>query len=245
MRYLRFGRVVLLYILKQDPKIAVKLPDTEDQVYDMVAAIGKKYKLLQKELVFAAMGGAKLYLQQSSNHEIQNAFYNGWKHDHYVTNIFLFTPDGMIRSMALNVPGCTHDSIATNYGFIYKKLEVLYNRFGVKTVVDSAFLLRNSKFLIKLAQSNIQSKTANKMLLNMQATSVRQLSEWGMRAFQGSFPRMKDCFVMEHNGDRKVMLNLIVLLYNARAHYVGINQIRNTFMQNIEKEATGIFQVNT
>eukprot|EP00957_Ditylum_brightwellii_P168620 12834497-Ditylum_brightwellii.AAC.1 len=66
---------------------------------EMVKSIGCKYPLLKDEKVFAAMDIIKIYLEQSSDHAVQNAFYNGWKHDHYVLNIFLFTPDGMIQCM--------------------------------------------------------------------------------------------------------------------------------------------------
>eukprot|EP00957_Ditylum_brightwellii_P103360 7876557-Ditylum_brightwellii.AAC.1 len=79
-------------------------------------------------MAFTAMDGLKLYLHQSSDHEIQNSFYNGWYHDHYVTSIFLFTPDGMICSMLLNVLGCMHDCTKENYGFIHDKLDSLYHR---------------------------------------------------------------------------------------------------------------------
>eukprot|EP00957_Ditylum_brightwellii_P129875 9906484-Ditylum_brightwellii.AAC.1 len=78
-----------------DSNIQVRLP-VEEQVMECVESIGSKYSLLGKEREFAVMDGLKLYLEQSSSHAIQNAFYNGWKHDHYVSNIFLFTPDKMI-----------------------------------------------------------------------------------------------------------------------------------------------------
>eukprot|EP00957_Ditylum_brightwellii_P035833 2716124-Ditylum_brightwellii.AAC.1 len=69
------------------------------------------------------MDGLKLYLEQSGSHATQNAFYNGWKHDHYVSNNFLSTPDGMIRAMVINVPDSTHNSMATEFGFIHDKLQ--------------------------------------------------------------------------------------------------------------------------
>eukprot|EP00957_Ditylum_brightwellii_P004747 360885-Ditylum_brightwellii.AAC.1 len=59
---------------------------------DMVLSIGKKYPLLKEEKVFGAMDELKLYVEQSSDHVIQNVFYNGGKHDHYVTNIFYLHP---------------------------------------------------------------------------------------------------------------------------------------------------------
>eukprot|EP00957_Ditylum_brightwellii_P000415 32025-Ditylum_brightwellii.AAC.1 len=75
-----------------DSNIQVRLP-AEAQVMEYVESIGLKYSLLGEERVFVAMDGLKLYVEQSGSHTIEYAFYNCWKHDHYVSNIFLFTPD--------------------------------------------------------------------------------------------------------------------------------------------------------
>jgi hypothetical protein len=56
------------------------------------------------------MGGLKLTLQRTGNETQQNNFYNGWTHEHYVTNLFLFSPDGKIRCSYFNAPGVLHDS---------------------------------------------------------------------------------------------------------------------------------------
>ena len=66
--------------------------------------------------------------------------------------------------------------------------------------------------------------------VNRAATSVRQLSEHGMRMIQGQFPRLKDRMEFEQYGDRKIILNLMVLLYNYTSSTIGINQIKNSFM---------------
>ena len=42
------------------------------------------------------MDGLKLTLQRPENERQQNNFYNGWTYEHYVTNLFLFSPDGKI-----------------------------------------------------------------------------------------------------------------------------------------------------
>ena len=41
---------------------------------------------------------------------MQSQYYNGWKHDHYVTSVFVFAPDGKIVAMTVNGPGVLHDS---------------------------------------------------------------------------------------------------------------------------------------
>jgi hypothetical protein len=73
------------------------------------------------------------------------------------------------------------------------------------------------------------------------ATSLRQMAEWGMNGFQWSFPRLQDRICWEDMGERKVMLTLIVLLYNFRSRAVGINQLLNTYMPNLSNEATSLF----
>ena len=61
-----------------------------------------------------------------------------------------------------------------------------------------------------------------------------------MRALQGTFPRLKDKFVYEENGERKVILLTAVLLFNLRTRLVGINQILSTFMPHLSVEANYI-----
>ena len=70
-----------------------------------------------------------------------------------------------------------------------------------------------------------------------QATSLRQAAEWGMRAIQGAFPRLKDSVPVEENGERKVYLSLVPLLYNFRLETVGSNQIRNTYCIGWSRDA--------
>jgi hypothetical protein len=63
-----------------------------------------------------------------------------------------------------------------------------------------------------------------------QATFLCQSAEWGMRAPQGSFPRLKDCIIyFDDMADGKVFLNLIPTIYNFCTMFVGLNQIRSIF----------------
>ena len=130
----------------------------------------------------------------------------------------------------INCPGSWHDSFILSYG-IYRKIEDVYNQFGGKVVVNSAFnASRNKKFLIKSAQNDPINATRYTIQLNRAATSVRQLSEWGMRMIQGQFPRLKDKMEFKEFGERKVILHLMVLLYNFQTEEVHINMITNSFM---------------
>eukprot|EP00957_Ditylum_brightwellii_P042054 3185284-Ditylum_brightwellii.AAC.1 len=86
-RRIKYNYVIWKIESRRDENIQVKLPDKEEQVIEFVKPIGSKYSLLGQERVFAVMDGLELYLEQSGNHAIQNTFYNGWKHDHYISNI--------------------------------------------------------------------------------------------------------------------------------------------------------------
>ena len=66
---------------------------------------------------------------------------------------------------------------------------------------------------------------------------VRQTAEWGMRMIQTSFPWLKDRFFYEERGEWRICLKMLVSLYNMRARMVGINQIRNTYMRHISRDA--------
>jgi len=189
------------------------------------------------------MDGLKLYLQQSGDSKVQARYYNGWTHGHYVTSVFVFCPDGTISIAFFNVPGAVHDSQVAHWGRIYDKLERVYNETGGKCTVDSAFGKVNRPFLIKSSQDVLVSSALTheeqrlEIMQKRQATSMRQAAEWGMRGIQSSFPHLKDTFVYEETSERRIVMKMIVLLYNLRARMVGINQIRNVFMSRLDVNA--------
>ena len=79
------------------------------------------------------MDGLKLPIQQSSHWLKQNMFYNGWKSQMFVNNIFCFAPDGLIRIATINCPGSWHNSTQADYG-VYQKLEGICNGAGALIV---------------------------------------------------------------------------------------------------------------
>ena len=106
--------------------------------------------------------------------------------------------------------------------------------------MDSAFCMRNSPYIIKSSQENrigvgdTQAEVRRDILRKRQATSMRQSSEWGMRALQLSFPRLCDCMPYEQKG---ISIKMMVYLYNLHAHMVGINQIKNFFQPALNRDA--------
>jgi hypothetical protein len=49
--------------------------------------------------------------------------------------------------------------------------------------------------------------------------------------------RVKVRFVYKERGERRICLQMLVLLYNMRARMVSINQIRNTYMKHLMRNA--------
>jgi hypothetical protein len=232
--WLRFGRRILNRVLSRHPDGMVKLPD-EETIETWKDAVAEKYEALDG--VYCAVDGLKLCLEQSDCDEIQNQFYNGWTHDHYVSNLFAFAPDGTITACVLDCPGCCHDSEVAIIGNLYETLQTVYERNGGMVVMDSAFNKTAYEYIIKSGQRVRHELGPEQALIDRQATSARQFAEWGMRALQGSFPRLKNRFIYEERGERKHMLKCIVHLYNFRARRVGLNQITNVYMPELSKDA--------
>jgi hypothetical protein len=126
---------------------------------------------------------------------------------------------------------------------VFDKLGAVYDDTGGKCTVDSAFGKVKWPFLIKSSQDYLVSTMPTRheqredIQRKRQATSMRQTVEWGMRAIQSSFPCLKDTFVYEDTGERRILMKMVCLLYNLRARTVGINQIKNVFMRHLDVNA--------
>jgi hypothetical protein len=46
------------------------------------------------EGTFGSIDGLSLKCQESNDPELENATYNGWKSDHCISNILVFSPEG-------------------------------------------------------------------------------------------------------------------------------------------------------
>jgi hypothetical protein len=103
-----------------------------------------------------------------------------------------------------------HDSTMAKWGRLYDKVDELYATMGVKIVVDSAFTSERQDSMYKSYQNNIDQdgNVQQSSQIQRQATAVQQMSEWGMRALQASFPRLKDRMLYKEKGERRLILNL-------------------------------------
>ena len=64
--------------------------------------------------------------------------------------------------------------------------------------------------------------------------SLRQASEWGMRALQGTFSRLKSRLTSDAEKRRKIIFS-VILLHNFRTEIVGLNQIATVFNPQYEQ----------
>jgi hypothetical protein len=163
--YLRFGICLLIEAFHDNPLVQVCLP-SQEEINNYKAAFGEQHLLLHD--CWAIMDGLKLYLQQSGNMEIQEQFCNGWTHDHYVTSVFCFCPDGTILIAFFNVPGSVHNSQVAELGKIYSKLDRVYKTTGGKCCVVSEFGSIERDFLLKWGQDLIGSSAPTRHGQNLE-----------------------------------------------------------------------------
>jgi hypothetical protein len=69
----------------------------------------------------------------------------------------------------------------------------------------------------------------NIVAFNRQLLSYRQTAEWGMRALQGSFGRLRVPLDINNNSARADLIKVCIRLHNVRCIMVGINEIRNVY----------------
>jgi hypothetical protein len=148
--YLRFGRRILIEVLKAEPLAAIKKPSI-DMIRTFQEVIRQKHPALDG--VWCCMDGFKLYLQQAGDSNTQNRFYNGWTHDHYVPSVFVFCPDGTIPICCYNLPGSTHNSLVAEWGNIYPKLERVYDAVGGRCAVDSVFSFQRYRLFYQVGSA--------------------------------------------------------------------------------------------
>lgn len=142
---------------------------------------------------------------------------------------------GEIIACKLNAPGSWHDSRVARG--IYEKLRTRTpDRYYL--VTDTAFprgtdqiagrIRAPMKAGQRLPADPVQREQIERC--DRQLLSYRQAAEWGMRALQGSFGRLRVPLPVEHADRRGDLLETCVRLLNVRTRLVGINQIRSVYL---------------
>jgi hypothetical protein len=85
--YLLFAKKIIVKILRNHPKARVQTPSS-DKIEEYRQMVWNRHQFLPD--ILCTMEGLKLMLEQSSNALIQEQYYNGWTHYHYVTSVLCF-----------------------------------------------------------------------------------------------------------------------------------------------------------
>ena len=211
----------------------VKWP-SEERMAELAEMVANREPEIQDVIGF--IDGVRFLVECNGDPNIQTTFYSGYLHDTNVNNVLFFTADGIISFACINAPGCLHDSIVSKE-LIATSIQKL-NRY--KVCVDQGFPrsgLLFDKFVGPLSKKRIrnlaQELRAWVIHLSNKYVSLRQSSEWGMRALQGSFTRLKTRLPSD-SVYRQYIIEACVLLHNYRTNMVGLNQIASLF--NLEYE---------
>ncbi len=90
-RYISFSLDILLHTLRKMPEARIAYPRGDD-FQELNALVTTRHPLLTG--AFGSMDGLNLPVQTSSDQDIENATYNGWLHEHFVSSVFAFGADG-------------------------------------------------------------------------------------------------------------------------------------------------------
>jgi hypothetical protein len=221
--------------LRAHPAAMIKFPNFEEMTR-YAELVRRREPSVRGVIGF--LDGLSLPTQCSSEEDEQNAFYNGYYHDTAVNNIFLFSPLGKILFACINCPGSWHDSIVAA-PLIALCITKLLDDF--KICVDQGFPrsgdLRD-KFVGPISRKRREKLHPLVRDLYLEESnyyvSLRQAAEWGMRALQGSFPRLKARLPADADY-RRDLISCIILLHNFRTDRVGLNQIATVFDLEYQK----------
>ena len=97
--YLCFGRCILISVLSSEPDARIRVPDIET-LQEHMASVHHRHPLLEN--VWCTMDGLKfLYLQEAGSTTVENAYYNGWKCDHYISGGIFFVRMGQFQLLSV------------------------------------------------------------------------------------------------------------------------------------------------
>ena len=119
--FLRYSIKLLYKVLKEEPSARVEIPSVEE-IRGYQDVVSSHFPALNG--TWCVVDGLKIPIQKSGDEAIQNAYYNGWLHSHFIGCIFVFTPSGLIVACTLNAPGSWHDSYIAENGGLYDTYEL-------------------------------------------------------------------------------------------------------------------------
>lgn len=223
----------VLLVTVDDARIVWPDAAKKEEFRDLIVA---RQPLLAEHNPFLFMDGLNLPIPDPTDEDKQRAYYNGWLHGCFVSNVIVWGPDGTMAWFGYNMPGSWHD-VSVSRAVLDKLLEEEKH----KMIADSAWSFKKnavlaSKFLVPLKSGALDKihdeRVARKMLaLHKAVVSIRQAAEWGMRDFQ-SFARRLTVPLPTDSRRRAVLLRVAARLFNFRVRRVGISQIRTVYSRD-------------
>ena len=208
-QYLDFAEEILYKVLLHVQEAQISMPRTESDFKRLSTLITQHHPLLIG--AFGSVDGLSLCTQVSDDPELKNVTYNGWKSDHHINNVLVFSPEGMsfptfylrpasltlmvpigiIINAVINSPGSWHDARIAQPIFETLWTRVPHNYFLVS---DTAFPHSTQSIEGKIhAPLKTGKWVPNDPILlqhlltfNWQLLSYCQTAEWGMCMLQGS-----------------------------------------------------------
>ncbi|QRV98736.1 DDE superfamily endonuclease [Ceratobasidium sp. AG-Ba] len=233
-RYLSRSVPLLLDVLKSMPEARISWPSRQEMKQSSEIITHRHPNI---NGAFGFMDGLNLPCQTSGDAGEQSAMFNGWCRAHVVSNVLVFDPKGMIVAATINAPGSWHDVRVANLDIYRLLLENTPEGFFV--IADSAFKSRDEELSKKIhtplkANSIFENLTdeqvAAEWAYSADITSARQAVEWGMRAIQGCFARLRVPLDANDKLARRHLIEVCLRLHNLRTSRVGINQIRTVYI---------------
>ncbi|TFY80401.1 hypothetical protein EWM64_g3612 [Hericium alpestre] len=239
-RYITFGLDILLETLRNMEETAISWPRTLPEFEELSTLIVARHPRLQG--AFGTIDGLNLLVQTSHDMDIENATFNGWLSEHFISSILGYSSKGLIIAALVNAPGSWHDSRVARP--IYRRL-LEDTPDGFYLVADSAFPRGTAQIEgriqapLKIGQQiwGLPEEIEERNLFNRELLSYRQTAEWGMRALQGSFGRLRVPLEIRHSERRANLLETCVRLHNLHTNRVGINQIQAVYCQHWRYDA--------
>jgi hypothetical protein len=101
-RYIAFGLEILLNILRRIPDSRIQWPRTQQQFENYTNLIMARHPWLHG--AFGIIDGLNLMVETADDIDVENATYNGWLFEHFISSVLVFAPDedpGLYRSQNL------------------------------------------------------------------------------------------------------------------------------------------------